>query len=183
MASNQNNVVGLAQSQASVADQQAIRSLSSTSLPSSDNSSLRSTSAASGPPHYVDLHVSAGECVSLQLLDGQEQVVAGPATITMISQQQAPPVPIPVQVSIRHARQWSLDRSRRMLAAYLKSQSLLSSSQDFPYTFLTQDSSSRSDNDLYPRTLHMIISRINSLTRKLSLSGFGQLNNRYHMVT
>lgn len=53
----------------------------------------------SGPPHYVDLHVNAGECVSLQLLDGQEQVVAGPATITMISQQQNPPVPIPVQVS------------------------------------------------------------------------------------
>lgn len=52
-----------------------------------------------GPPHYVDLHVNAGECVSLQLLDGQEQVVAGPATITMISQQQNPPVPIPVQVS------------------------------------------------------------------------------------
>lgn len=53
-----------------------------------------------GPPHYVDLHVNAGECVSLQLLDGQEQVVAGPATITMISQQQNPPVPIPVQVSV-----------------------------------------------------------------------------------
>lgn len=54
----------------------------------------------SGPPHYVDLHVNAGECVSLQMLDGQEQVVAGPTTITMISQQQNPPVPIPVQVSI-----------------------------------------------------------------------------------
>lgn len=53
-----------------------------------------------GPPHYVDLHVNAGECVSLSLLDGQEQVVAGPATITMISQQPNPPVPIPVQVSV-----------------------------------------------------------------------------------
>lgn len=53
-----------------------------------------------GPPHYVDLHVNAGECVSLQLLDGQEQVVAGPTTITMISQQPNPPVPIPVQVSV-----------------------------------------------------------------------------------
>lgn len=52
-----------------------------------------------GPPHYVDLHVNTGECVSLQLLDGQEQIIAGPATITMISQQQNPPVPIPVQVS------------------------------------------------------------------------------------
>lgn len=54
-----------------------------------------------GPPHYVDLHVNAGECVSLQMLDGQEQVVSGPATITMISQQQNPPVPIPVQVSMQ----------------------------------------------------------------------------------
>lgn len=54
----------------------------------------------SGPPHYVDLHVNAGECVSLQLLDGQEQVVSGPATLTMISQQPNPPVPIPVQVSV-----------------------------------------------------------------------------------
>jgi len=55
--------------------------------------------ASGGPPHYVDLHVNAGECVSLQMLDGQEQVVAGPTTITMVSQQQNPPVPIPVQVS------------------------------------------------------------------------------------
>lgn len=71
-------------------------STTSTTGPRQQQSQLAQT----GPPHYVDLHVNAGECVSLQLLDGQEQVVAGPATITMISQQPNPPVPIPVQVSI-----------------------------------------------------------------------------------
>lgn len=53
-----------------------------------------------GPPYFVELHVNAGQCVSLQLLDGREQIVSGPATITMVSQQQTPPVPIPVQVSV-----------------------------------------------------------------------------------
>ena len=42
--------------------------------------------------------MTTGESVSIQLFDGNETVLRGPATITMISQHTFPPVPMPVQV-------------------------------------------------------------------------------------
>ena len=46
--------------------------------------------------------LSPGESVSIQMLDGNETILRGPATITMVSQHTFPPVPMPVQVSIEH---------------------------------------------------------------------------------
>lgn len=40
-----------------------------------------------------------GESVSIQMLDGNETILQGPATITMVSQHTFPPIPYPVQVS------------------------------------------------------------------------------------
>lgn len=45
---------------------------------------------------------SSGESVSIQMLDGNETILRGPATITMVSQHTFPPVPMPVQVSPSH---------------------------------------------------------------------------------
>ena len=46
--------------------------------------------------------LSPGESVSIQMLDGNETILRGPATITMVSQHAFPPVPMPVQVRIEH---------------------------------------------------------------------------------
>ncbi|XP_015784367.1 uncharacterized protein LOC107361930 [Tetranychus urticae] len=65
----------------------------------------------SGPPHFVDLHVNPGESVSIQLFDGNETVLRGPATVTMISQHSFPPVPMPVQVPPGHMVQQIVDEN------------------------------------------------------------------------
>jgi hypothetical protein len=48
---------------------------------------------------FLPLSLIAGESVSIQMLDGNETILRGPATITMVSQHTFPPVPMPVQVS------------------------------------------------------------------------------------
>ncbi|RWS31576.1 hypothetical protein B4U80_12849 [Leptotrombidium deliense] len=65
----------------------------------------------SGPPHFVDLHVNPGESVSIQLFDGNETLLRGPATITMISQHTFPPIPMPVQVPPGHMVQQIVDEN------------------------------------------------------------------------
>ena len=65
----------------------------------------------SGPPHFVDLHVNPGESVSIQMLDGNETILRGPATITMVSQHSFPPVPMPVQVPPGHMVQQIVDEN------------------------------------------------------------------------
>ncbi|XP_074594460.1 uncharacterized protein LOC141849854 [Brevipalpus obovatus] len=69
------------------------------------------TVSPSGPPHFVDLHVDPGESVSIQLFDGTETVLRGPATVTMISQHAYPPVPMPVQVPPGHLVQQIVDEN------------------------------------------------------------------------
>ncbi|KAI1289879.1 hypothetical protein HDE_08745 [Halotydeus destructor] len=64
-----------------------------------------------GPPHYVDLHVNPGESVSILMLDGNEHILRGPATITMVSQHATPPVPMPVQVPPGHMIQQIVDEN------------------------------------------------------------------------
>lgn len=46
------------------------------------------------------LFATTGESVSIQMLDGNETILRGPATITMVSQHNFPPVPMPVQVGL-----------------------------------------------------------------------------------
>ncbi|XP_054161557.1 putative uncharacterized protein DDB_G0288537 [Oppia nitens] len=75
---------------------------------------LTGLSSLSGPPYFVDLHVNPGESVSIQLFDGNETVLRGPATITMISQHTFPPIPMPVQVPPGHMIQQIVDENGQL---------------------------------------------------------------------
>ncbi|CAG2103775.1 unnamed protein product [Medioppia subpectinata] len=77
-------------------------------------SPLSGLSALSGPPYFVDLHVNPGESVSIQLFDGNETILRGPATITMISQHTFPPIPMPVQVPPGHMIQQIVDENGQL---------------------------------------------------------------------
>ena len=61
-----------------------------------------------GPQHTVHFHVHQGEAVSLQLGE-QVQMIQGPATVRMVSTNQEPPLPVPMQLSAGHYVQQIVD--------------------------------------------------------------------------
>ncbi|XP_059082249.1 fibronectin type-III domain-containing protein 3A-like isoform X2 [Tigriopus californicus] len=78
---------------------------------SSNSNSNNNNNNNNNNQHVVTYHVHSGEVISLQLGDGQVQVIPGPATIRMVSTNSTPPVPLPMQVPPGHMVQQILDQN------------------------------------------------------------------------